>query len=428
MIKPLEAKYTNTDYPGYSYGFLGEDINRYLSALSAGVDDTIGSTLKSIPTSELLGRLKPMIRERDFIFSLTFTSQLLMDRLAKLAAQWADKVPRQSAAYIIGTPYSLGTGEKEAVAKGGNPLMRWQQALLREVEIARSELEKFVKGDYFRSLGGISIIDKEDVGPATNSLDDLMLKIEAVTNPKNLNYKYPKFLEWVDVLEDSSGFGSSPAYGCSWSQVWNKAVTVIYQVIGKVLAETPYVEDEKGETVVNTVNKATKTLQLQDSQVYRDVIRVINAFVDDYVKTFEKFLTDLDGAEGTSDSTVVVRLYPRAAFIGHASPQLLTTKLSENSFLQTAGRPDNIMISMQDCIAFDTLDTQWAQLYREIFNSIVKCGSPECAVRLGRRRIPGCHLFATPQIPDTLGTISMFAVQFICTENTDDSIDPIDKE
>lgn len=420
MNQPLRAKYTNSTYPGYSYGFLGEDINRYLTALSAGVDDTIGSALKSMPTSELLGRLKPMIRERDFIFSLTFKSPLLMDGLSKLATQWASEVPRQSAAYIIGTPYSLGTRDKEAAAEGGNPLVLWKNALKQEVGIARGELKKFVNGDYFRSLGGIKIVDENDVDTATKNLDSLESEIDTITNPKNLNYKYPKFLEWVDLLiEDNNGGLGSPAYGCSWAQVWNKAVTVIYQAIGKVLAENPY--DEEG--TANTVNKAAETLQT--SQVQKEAVDVINAFVDDYVNAFKKFLAELAEAKNTTDSIVVIRLYPRAAFIGHASPQLLTTKLSENSFLQTAVRPDNIMISMQDCIAFDTLDTQWAQLYREIFNTIVKCGSPKCEVRLGRRKIPNCHLFATPQIPDTLGTISTFAVQFICTENTDDNISPI---
>lgn len=423
MNQPLRAKYTNSTYPGYSYGFLGEDINRYLTALSAGVDDTIGSALKSMPTSELLGRLKPMIRERDFIFSLTFESVPLMDNLSGLATRWSSDVPRQSAAYIIGTPYSLGTRDKEAAAEGGNPLVLWKNALKQEVGIARGELRKFVNGDYFRSLGGIKIVEDNDVANATKSLDDLASVIDGVVSPKNLNYKYPKFLEWVDHWAgDTNSELGSQAYDCSWAQVWNKAVTAIYQVIGKVLAEQPY--DEEG--TANTVNKAAETLQT--SQVQKEAVDVINAFVVDYVNAFKKFLTELNGAKGTQDSTVVIRLYPRAAFIGHASPQLLTTKLSENSFLQTAVRPDNIMISMQDCIAFNTLDTQWAQLYREIFNTIVKCGSPECEVRLGRRRIPGCHLFATPQIPDTLGTISTFAVQFICTENTDDNISPINDD
>lgn len=421
MSEPLRAKYTNTGFPGYSYGFLGDDINRYLTALSAGVDDTIGSALKSIPTSELLGRLKPMIRERDFIFSLTFKSKSLMEALSELAARWASEVPRQSAAYIIGTPYSLGTGDKGAVAEGGTPLVRWKNALLQEVEIARGELSKFTSGAYFRSLGQISLITDEDVSNASKNLEALGAEIEKMTNPKTLSYKYPKFLEWVDLWAGEGKVGSL-AYGSNWTQVWNKAVTAIYRVIGKVLADNPY--DENG--VANTVNKAAATLQT--SQVQKEAVDVINAFVDDYVKAFKKFLEELNEVKGAVDSTVVIRLYPRAAFIGHASPQLLTTKLSENSFLQTAVRPDNIMISMQDCIAFDTLDTQWAQLYREIFNTIVKCGSPGCDVRLGRRVIPDCHLFATPQIPDTLGTISTFAVQFICTENTDNNINPINDD
>lgn len=416
---PLGTKYTNKSYPGYSVFVPGSDLGKFLQKIGSGLDDS-DTTRGKMPTGLMLSTLRPMLRDRDFVFSLTFQvsgTSSFVEAVTALASTWIATVPRQSAAYVVSTPYLSLPTKKDQIADSGQVVDTKYQEADTQIKIATQELDKLGAASLFRVWDMSPFKKTPDFKTAIDALiesDGIQAELDKLKS-KLPATPCPKFLDWMP--EPS---GTSPSV--KWDSVKSAAVRGVYRLAGRVLDDAAL-----GDAQLAAKGIAALINDIRTEEEFEDIVASINAFVEAYCTAFKDWLNS--GAKSNiSGQPVTIRLYPRSVFISHAVRPVVTTKLSENSFIQTAGRPDNIVIQFQDCIAFDTLDTQWAQLYRELFKIIVDYGNPECTVRYGRHKLDHCYLYSAPQIPDVQGGLTTFPVVLISTASDDSDIGSIDEE
>jgi hypothetical protein len=156
---------------------------------------------------------------------------------------------------------------------------------------------------------------------------------------------------------------------------------------------------------------------------YTDSVQKFPAFIEeyfDYLKTKIKQYRVSD-----SGVKIVVRFYPNAATISEPLPIVRTTSLSENSFVQTVAPAMNLSVILQGNLAIDTPDTQWRELYANIFKIILSNGNPVCKARIGRYIVPNCYINAVSDFSNNHNTTPTFNFSLVSTEWDSAKLTPV---
>ena len=450
------------------------DTDGYRNFLTdIGVGWTYNSwDLRAIPANTLLSQLYPMMTDPEEYFYLDYKgSPKLTEALLELGYEFDKDLPRKSSSYILSSSFlTVGRTKSEENIKvrlnnRAETLVAWVSEVVRRIESSctpKDENGYPTQGLNEITNGGIITL-KETIASAVNELHDIQLSTERLTAI------YQEAVKTSEGLFFSIGFGDSE---WKWLSTYNfisednlsPAVDHIVERLTDCLSAAALVYGEATTTRKNDTDEYEKFLQKAgltflltdgakddliksyDSDVVRraetvkqkmpedfyekirgsaagnsliqylkDVIIALTSYIDNVLQIYKKYGSGDSAAKITS---IVIRFYPAAAVVAEPLYGVNTVPLSEHSFLQVATPQNNIAVQFMSCAALDTPDTQWRQLYAEIFKTIMRYGNPKCSVCAGRYIVKDCHLASVPDLSNAFNTAGTFNFGLI-SENWD---------
>lgn len=404
--------YENQLYPNYSKkAIIADKVEGWRAFLTdLGVGHDLNSTdLRAIPGSELLNKLKPMLSDPDLVFTLEFSSGLVVKEIQMIADNFEREVPRQSSSYIVSTAANstslLPTAPtKQAATQQDTNLEKYSKA----VHAAESNWNSLY---YLKSYalepqdGGTykwEASDIESPWPGT-TVASTCKKVEEKV--QGIKYTVPEFSDanafssWKDSLLDNK----------TWEGIKSSLDQARLNALSSLNFGAPNSNLKVGLSD-HTPDSVYKSSNL-NAKRFTEAIKTAETFILDYLKMLMNLLDQRAALEWAQN--IVIRFYPQNATISEPIPTVNTVPLSENSFVQVASPQQNIMISLIGNMALDTPDTQWRELYAKIFKAILKHGNPPCKARIGRYLIDKCYLFQVTDLSQTTNSAPVFNVSLI---------------
>ena len=421
-----------------------EDWRNFLTTLSIG--HTYNSRdLRTVPTQDLMAVLHPMLTDPELMFYLEYEDTDLANTILSIAKNYDDAVPRQSSAYIVSNPSSaLDVGQEyQNETKGSYAdstsainyiLNRAQEAVDVWVRLGtngsmRSGTIDWANGTWEPSRVWADTVS--DLPVFQSKVDDLKRKLAKVDKlylpqwPGGVEHYY--IGQYYNLSEAEYSLGKALA---NLTKVYNEYVFMggAYGTVfeGQILSTLE--ADPDNQDLLTTLKNhqftpdALYTIDKERNSYLEAVGHVKNVILT-YLQRLEDMVNQ--GTVERKHLSVVVRFFPGSAFISEPLPQINTTRLSENSFVQTATPAMNISVSLQGNLAFDTPDTQWRGLYAEIFKAIVAKGNPKCTARIGRHIVPNCYLLNMPDLTNSHSTTPTFNFSLVSTEWDSAQLTPV---
>lgn len=163
---------------------------------------------------------------------------------------------------------------------------------------------------------------------------------------------------------------------------------------------------------IASVKQNIRRLSAEDSEdLTEQTLKMIWAFIE-ALNTFTEGLSDM-ADEDLSPKLAVLRLFPVAAAVIPALPQITTIRQSYRKYIQTAVPAPNIAVQLRNNTAFNTLDTQWVTFYLEVLDLIFKYRNPKFTLRCGTYRIQDCNISESVNIGDTGASVESFNMEII---------------
>lgn len=449
---------------GYTkYPPLAKDSDGYRTFLKAiGVGHDYNSQdLRTVSSQELLSQLYPALSDPEQFFYLEFSAKgtrQLRTELQVIAMKYDEVAPRMSSSYII----SIGDPNLNRSSSAPSEAVT-RSSVFRGPTLA--DLTTWIRNtlDYIQK----KFVSHDETGYPTTILNQRVPSIEQLST--KLNESVDK-LKTVYISRDQAQsihadlfeqlIQSFPIFDQLYLGIMNpelealqdgQFVTVRLQkfLIQDVLDYAQAITPKPGMTEAQT-----KVAEIEGYVDYwkADAVRLVNnlrqaGLPDDYYtnttrpdtgwsghNTTEQVLTGVTAAMDwyltelmkkqtlttalASELPVIIRFYPAAAVVAEPLCGVSTVPLSEHSFLQVATPQNNIAVQFMGCAALDTPDTQWRQLYAEIFKTIMRYGNPKCSVCAGRYIVKDCHLASVPDLSNAFNTAGTFNFGLI-SENWD---------
>lgn len=471
---------TYANVSGYKkYPPMAGDTDGYRNFLTdIGIGWTYNSwDLRAIPADTLLSQLYPMMADPEEYFYLDYKgSPKLTGALLDLGYEFDKDLPRKSSSYILSSSFiqidrNRRDGYRTKITRDDSAvtLLAWVSEVVRSIESRYTPKdENGYPTQGLNDVTGQSIVKlKETIATATSELKDFYLtdtdyqniRQQALTAAKEQFDAFnnvQKFLAtnrtyyndppntlilWIlDALRDdltpaaqqyaerttpkkesyadddarilaemeriypgwsSFGFGlSGSRVNKDVAKIYHEDVTLRIQAVTQQIPEDFYSKIDPDQPLIQSI---------------KSVIEALDRYVTEVVKLCKK-----RGAGEAASTSVVVRFYPAAAVVAEPLYGVNTVPLSEHSFLQVATPQNNIAVQFMSCAALDTPDTQWRQLYAEIFKTIMRYGNPKCSVCAGRYIVKDCHLASVPDLSNAFNTVGTFNFGLI-SENWDSS-------
>lgn len=469
---------TYANVSGYKkYPPMAGDTDGYRNFLTdIGVGWTYNSwDLRAIPADTLLSQLYPMMTDPEGYFYLDYkSSPKLTEALLELGYEFDRDLPRKSSSYIISSSFvQIGRTRREGYGTqftrddSAVTLLAWVSDVVRHIESRYTPKDEngYPTERLNSETGGCLVQLKEAVTTATNELKDFFLTeqvyqqtyIDALMAARNdlldasdIDFKNTELAvkpsttpeevtKWLkdnfakDFNQAAQDYATkvtpkkasyekeekeitqklTELYGFNWEyssgrteghtplvQIYTEDVNLRAQAVKQQMPEDFYTQEGSDCPLLNHIRAAAKGLLV---------------YVEEVIKLCKK-----RGAGEAASTSVVIRFYPAAAVVAEPLYGVNTVPLSEHSFLQVATPQNNIAVQFMSCAALDTPDTQWRQLYAEIFKTIMRYGNPKCSVCAGRYIVKDCHLASVPDLSNAFNTVGTFNFGLI-SENWDSS-------
>ena len=121
-----------------------------------------------------------------------------------------------------------------------------------------------------------------------------------------------------------------------------------------------------------------------------------------------------------------LRLFPANVGIGYPGLQFDTTIVSGSHILQVSKPRSLFTVNLQNCLAFNTLDTQWLDLYATFFEHWVSVKkNPLITLQIGEYTLRDCLLVAPPSFVNRLEITELFPLQFLSQSTNIDDLKPL---
>ena len=465
---------TYANVSGYNkYPPMASDTDGYRNFLTdIGVGWTYNSwDLRAIPANTLLSQLYPMMTDPEEYFYLEYKgSPKLTEALLELGYEFDKDLPRKSSSYILSSSFlTIGQNKLEEETRvrlnsTAAALVAWVSEVVRRVEsrcTPKDENGYPTQGLNETTDGGLIVL-KETIASALNELHDIRLSTERLTaiyqeavqesegffdiGFSDSDWNWLRTYNFISEEDDLSPVvdritgmlmdhlsDAALAYGeaSTTRTKQTEAYRLFLQEAGLAMLLTDEAEDDLIKSYNSDVVRRAETVKqkmpedfyekIKDSeagnsliQYLKNVITALTSYIDNVLKIYKKY-----GSGGSAKVTsVVIRFYPAAAVVAEPLYGVSTVPLSEHSFLQVATPQNNIAVQFMSCAALDTPDTQWRQLYAEIFKTIMRYGNPKCSVCAGRYIVKDCHLASVPDLSNAFNTAGTFNFGLI-SENWD---------
>lgn len=409
-----------------------EDWKKFLTSVGTG-HDFDSRDLRTVPTQDLMAVLHPMLTDPELMFYLEYSGNVASKIYAE-AIKFNDRLPRQSASYVVSSTTSSGITvgsdipgsmcTKKACAGGAQSVADKLQTLVdNAVSMWKWEINSTLysyKVDTSHPEAGLELTDsykrytgtEKEIKEAAQAVLDMLGKTSVFT------------LSLLTDCEPLSDFKDSEG---------NKLDQILATIHDKYVnqlstdsnLDTFFWSNSLPSTLQQTLmwHRGTPDFLYEGSNSYTDAVKKFPAFIGEY---FEYLKNQIKNHRVSgSNAKVVVRFYPGNAIITEPLPAVQTMSLSENSFVQTVAPASNLSVVMQSNLAFDTPDTQWRELYANIFKIILSNGNPKCTARIGRHIIPNCYISAVSDFSNSHITTPVFAVSLISTEWDSAKLTPV---
>ena len=422
-----------------------EDWRSFLTMLGTG-HDFDSRDLRTVPTQDLMAVLYPMLTDPELMFYLEYSGNVA-DTIYQKAQEFERNLPRQSSSYIISSTASgnwltIGDLPPEAGSrKGYNDCVKGTKqyisslvdAALSQWDILAGRLKSYIvkqdgKGDEarvaalptdsWRTYAG----SVDNIAKAANDVETVLNQSDAITS------EILKDLVTLTYWEnpDKASSGDQASWQSINAYIEEKYNQVLFNdsTVGKLIAN---LSGRARSSVLSHTYTVEEAYLSKDTVAknYQEAVKQATDFVLAYFEWLKKQIKEYRLGPGKTRNTVVVRFYPGNAIITEPLPAVQTTSLSENSFVQTVVPAPNLSVVMQSNLAFDTPDTQWRELYANIFKIILSNGNPKCTARIGRHIIPNCYISAVSDFSNSHITTPVFAVSLISTEWDSAKLTPV---
>lgn len=415
-----------------------EDWRSFLTMLGTG-HDFDSRDLRTVPTQDLMAVLHPMLTDPELMFYLEYSGNVA-DTIYKKAQEFERNLPRQSSSYIVSSTASgnwltIGDLPPEAGSrKGYNDCVKGTKEYITSLTNNalgqwkyRSERLKSYKVVQFESGEVVELTPTETWETCARSEKDMTTAAQEVISLLDKSDAITK--DVIDGLVDLDGWErTNPA--SSWQS--------IQASIEDKYNDMLFNDSTVGELIANLSGRARSSVMSHTYTVeeaylskdtvaknYQDAVKEATDFVLAYFDWLKKQIMEYWLGPGKTRNTVVVRFYPNAATITEPVPVVQTTGLSENSFIQTVSPAVNLSVVLQGNLAIDTPDTQWRELYANIFKIILSNGNPMCKARIGRYIVPNCYINAVSDFSNNHNTTPTFNFSLVSTEWDSAKLTPV---
>lgn len=411
-----------------------EDWRTFLTAVGTG-HELDSQDLRVVPTQDLMAVLHPMLTDPELMFYLEYSGKVAT-AIHNEALKFNDKVPRQSSSYVVS--YSAGDWVRISDLPAGDCTQRGYAAC------------NVGAPAYVTSLADDAVAkwkeEAEHLKSWTYTVDNSSSRtVISVKSPTDKWKKYAGSLEEIQklrndltrLIDDSIPLNSSLIGSLDsitqWPDpdgyTWDGIVSSIKNRYDTALSENATFLEAMSRASAETraevlQRKWTPDELYDDKNVYTTFVKQLKDFIFSYFKYLEENVKDNSGSTNSRYS-VVVRFYPNAATITEPVPVVQTTGLSENSFIQTVSPAVNLSVVLQGNLAIDTPDTQWRELYANIFKIILSNGNPMCKARIGRYIVPNCYINAVSDFSNNHNTTPTFNFSLVSTEWDSAKLTPV---
>lgn len=414
-----------------------EDWKKFLTSVGTG-HDFDSRDLRTVPTQDLMAVLHPMLTDPELMFYLEYSGNVASKIYAE-AIKFNDRLPRQSASYVVSSTAfnstTVGSEIPDNVCSRRACVERSTQSFTNRlktltdnaVNIWQSMVNLKLYSYKLNVNAGNSLDVTESYKQYTKTREEIEVSAQDVLNTvKELNIAEPYAAEsckTINQFEDADGnllneiFAEiEAAYAATLMQIAADPLTNSISLAELAALPESIQQDLKQ-------HHGTPDVLYDGPNSYTDAVQKFPAFIEEYFNYLKKQIKNYRVSD--SNAKVVVRFYPNAATISEPLPVVRTTSLSENSFVQTVAPAMNLSVILQGNLAIDTPDTQWRELYANIFKIILSNGNPVCKARIGRYIVPNCYINAVSDFSNNHNTTPTFNFSLVSTEWDSAKLTPV---